>query len=239
MDSRTDLKAKGNSISKTKAINKIIKSDVNEKHIIDRLKHMYARRHDHLKLFLRIIRFVKRHSREVMISFLRKHFKFDNYFLELLQISYYKKDNTIKRFKITRKYGQLFFRKVYVLSTPEKQRIAFKRFTLRCAVIKRKAERVANKTPLHLAKHNYRREVTRFTRKSMRENQIKYIEKIDKYTYNLDHIVPIMYGFNHSIPPELIGNISNLMVIPKMDNIKKRCNINYVFVDRELFKGYL
>lgn len=39
--------------------------------------------------------------------------------------------------------------------------------------------------------------------------------------FHLDHIVSISYGFLTGIPPEKIGNISNLRFIPSVDNLLK------------------
>ena len=39
--------------------------------------------------------------------------------------------------------------------------------------------------------------------------------------YHLDHIVPIIKGFLDKIPPEKIGDITNLRFIPAKDNISK------------------
>lgn len=40
--------------------------------------------------------------------------------------------------------------------------------------------------------------------------------------YQLDHIIPIQYGFENSIPPEIIGHIDNLQFIPWEENNAKR-----------------
>ena len=42
--------------------------------------------------------------------------------------------------------------------------------------------------------------------------------------YNIDHIISVKKGFMEGIPPEKIGDISNLEMIPWLDNIKKWCN---------------
>jgi hypothetical protein len=39
--------------------------------------------------------------------------------------------------------------------------------------------------------------------------------------YHLDHIYPISKGFKNGIPPEVIGDISNLKFIHWLDNLKK------------------
>lgn len=39
--------------------------------------------------------------------------------------------------------------------------------------------------------------------------------------YNLDHIYPVYMGFKNKIPPEIIGDISNLRFIPWEENLTK------------------
>ena len=39
--------------------------------------------------------------------------------------------------------------------------------------------------------------------------------------YDLDHIVPIKYGYDNNIPAELIASVDNLRVIPHKDNYTK------------------
>lgn len=70
---------------------------------------------------------------------------------------------------------------------------------------------------------NYCRLVTRFT------NSYKHIwstwENFDKIgrcgvegAYQLDHIISKYHGFENGIPPEQIGDIQNLQIIPWLDN---------------------
>lgn len=40
--------------------------------------------------------------------------------------------------------------------------------------------------------------------------------------YQLDHIIPVRYGFDNGIPPEQLANVSNLRVIPWLENVVKR-----------------
>lgn len=40
--------------------------------------------------------------------------------------------------------------------------------------------------------------------------------------YQLDHIIPIQYGFENDISPEIIGHINNLQFIPWEENNSKR-----------------
>jgi hypothetical protein len=42
--------------------------------------------------------------------------------------------------------------------------------------------------------------------------------------YHLDHIISIKYGFDNDIDPSIIGNISNLRMIPWLENLKKSSN---------------
>lgn len=39
--------------------------------------------------------------------------------------------------------------------------------------------------------------------------------------YQLDHIIPITEGFKQNIPAEVIGNITNLQMLPWQENLKK------------------
>jgi hypothetical protein len=43
--------------------------------------------------------------------------------------------------------------------------------------------------------------------------------------YDLDHIVPISYGFKNKIPAELIGSIENLRIIPHKENFEKNAKL--------------
>jgi hypothetical protein len=40
--------------------------------------------------------------------------------------------------------------------------------------------------------------------------------------YQLDHIIPIIEGYNNNISPNIIGNITNLRMIPWEENIKRQ-----------------
>src|SRR6056300_690902 len=44
---------------------------------------------------------------------------------------------------------------------------------------------------------------------------------LDENAYNIDHIIPIIYGYENNIPPEEVGNIKNLQFIPAIENHKK------------------
>ncbi len=39
--------------------------------------------------------------------------------------------------------------------------------------------------------------------------------------FHLDHIYPIYHGFKNNVPPEVIGDISNLRFIPYKENMRK------------------
>ena len=39
--------------------------------------------------------------------------------------------------------------------------------------------------------------------------------------YQLDHITPVRFGFDHGIPPEVIADVNNLQLIPWKDNLLK------------------
>jgi hypothetical protein len=50
---------------------------------------------------------------------------------------------------------------------------------------------------------------------------VKDIDKRKYCEYDLDHIVPIIYGYKNNIPIELIASKENLRIIPHADNFKK------------------
>lgn len=50
---------------------------------------------------------------------------------------------------------------------------------------------------------------------------LEHSEKRGKKSYHLDHIYPVSKGFKNKIPPEVIGDISNLRFISWLDNLKK------------------
>lgn len=39
--------------------------------------------------------------------------------------------------------------------------------------------------------------------------------------YQLDHIIPVRFGFDNGIPPEVIADVSNLQMLPWKDNLLK------------------
>lgn len=46
--------------------------------------------------------------------------------------------------------------------------------------------------------------------------------------YQLDHIIPIQYGFDNNIDPEIIGHIENIQFIPWEQNNEKRDSIDEI-----------
>lgn len=64
----------------------------------------------------------------------------------------------------------------------------------------RLVDSITKKQPIHLLEHS---------------------DKRGTKSYHLDHIYPVSKGFKNKIPPEIIGDISNLRFIPWLDNIKK------------------
>lgn len=53
------------------------------------------------------------------------------------------------------------------------------------------------------------------------ENYNKRAPAPQNDAYHLDHIYPIIKGFENKIPPEIIGDISNLRFIPWKENLQK------------------
>lgn len=54
---------------------------------------------------------------------------------------------------------------------------------------------------------------------------IKDIDKRKFKSYDIDHIVPISYGYKNNIPAELIGSLENLRMLPNKENLLKNINI--------------
>ena len=70
----------------------------------------------------------------------------------------------------------------------------------------------------------YRIDVWRYTK----QQPLEILENYDRRgvngeegAYTLDHIISIKKGFMESYPPEEIGHISNLQMLPWMENIQK------------------
>lgn len=108
-----------------------------------------------------------------------------------------------------------------------------------CDKIDKKIKHTTHLTTLNKVKRQYRVDCNRETQRTKKQHQVKDIHLVDKYNYNLDHIVSVIYGFYNNIPPVLIGHVNNLRVIPKIDNIKKGSSVDFNCVDKDLFKGYL
>ena len=73
----------------------------------------------------------------------------------------------------------------------------------------------------------YRNKVDSLTRKQ----SIHLLENVEKRgkagvdgTYHLDHIISVWHGFHNDIPPEEIADISNLRMLPWLENQKKWMN---------------
>lgn len=63
--------------------------------------------------------------------------------------------------------------------------------------------------------------ITKLQNISILEHYEKRARGPDDNAYHLDHIYPVIQGFENGIPPELIGDISNLRFIPWRENISK------------------
>lgn len=239
----SDLVKKGKSIAKS--LNKVykIKLEKNKNDLYNKINKLYKKYKDkHFKILFRYFDIIRRISGKSI----PKAYKYleNNNFLNnidkilikrLLMCEAKYRKNKIKKYVMIKKYGKNYFKRI----THNKRRAGIKILFNRTKVIQRKYARQMKSTPLHTAKHLYRVEVGRHTKNSLKNNYLKGKEMSDKYNYNIDHIVPVMYGFHNNIPPELIGHINNLQVITKIDNLKKRCNIDYNNMDKELFKDYI
>jgi hypothetical protein len=78
----------------------------------------------------------------------------------------------------------------------------------------------------------YRSEVTKLTRLTYKEHKasinphnLPFGRAGTDGAYHLDHIVSVRYGFDNGIPPEQLAAVSNLQVIPWLDNVVKRDKI--------------
>lgn len=71
----------------------------------------------------------------------------------------------------------------------------------------------------------YNSKVRMFTRKNVKQLSDIDFNKRGKMgvsgSYQIDHIIPIKYGFDNNINEELISDVSNLRFIPWEENIKK------------------
>lgn len=65
----------------------------------------------------------------------------------------------------------------------------------------------------------YRAIVDRLTEKIA--HQVPGIEKRKFREWDLDHIIPVKYGFLNDIPPDKIASLVNLRVIPHLQNTRK------------------
>lgn len=238
---RCDLEAKGKAISKSLGEKWEEVSAQRLREQISRVKQLEVKYADRWVELIRKFMFMKRYTRyktrEQVQDFIIKHSLFYNLDRDVLYslIRIYDKEELYRLLK-RKKYGETYF---YKLQKTQERTNQYRKFEGRVSVVQGKIRRAEGKTPLHTAKRKYRNEVTRITRNNIKKHGLENYHLIDKYTYNVDHIVPIMYGFRNDITQELIGNIRNLRVIRKLENIKKRCNIDYEQVDTELFEGYL
>ena len=64
---------------------------------------------------------------------------------------------------------------------------------------------------------------------TLSDSEKRGYRKNDQNAYELDHVISKKYGFKNSIPPYIIGNISNLQFIHWKDNMTKRAQC-YSFI---------
>jgi 5-methylcytosine-specific restriction endonuclease McrA len=88
--------------------------------------------------------------------------------------------------------------------------------------------KLATRNPDRPEYKRYQYEVQKITE----ENYIKYIDKINPFGYTrtlcgvengwqLDHKIPIRYGFDNDIEPNIIAAVENLQMLPWVENVKK------------------
>jgi hypothetical protein len=63
--------------------------------------------------------------------------------------------------------------------------------------------------------------ITKLQSISVLEHYEKRARGPDENAYHLDHVYPVIRGFEDGIPPEIIGDISNLRFIPWKENVSK------------------
>lgn len=80
----------------------------------------------------------------------------------------------------------------------------------------------------------YTQEVRELTEHN--KHNVKDIDKRNFYTYHLDHKISIKYGFENSIPPQLIAHPTNLHITERGQNIAKGTN-NLVDEDNRWILG--
>lgn len=88
-------------------------------------------------------------------------------------------------------------------------------------------------------KEKYYREVIRITRLqniTILEHYDKRAKAPTEHAYHLDHIYPVIGGFENNIAPEIIGDISNLRFIPWKENLKKSDKILFE-IKKELYEN--
>ena len=68
-------------------------------------------------------------------------------------------------------------------------------------------------------KKEYFKECRRLSLKNIKK--IPGIELRKFNEFDVDHIVPISYGYKKKIPVELIGSVENMRIIPHKDNLSK------------------
>ena len=73
-----------------------------------------------------------------------------------------------------------------------------------CEKYKNEVWRVTNQQPLHLL-----------------ENFNKRAKSGTEDGYQIDHIYSVLKGFKNQVPPNIIGNIENLQMLPWLHNVKK------------------
>jgi len=117
------------------------------------------------------------------------------------------------------KYGKTSYQ--IALEAIDKETIEKRRITLIETMLGISYEEYQNKLS---QKEKYYKEVRRISESQplhLLENSDKRGKTGDESAYHLDHIIPVSYGLLNDIPPEVIGDISNLRFIPWEENLAK------------------
>lgn len=104
-----------------------------------------------------------------------------------------------------------------------------------------RAERKAHRARCRSDRYMYRKDVNRFTNRSIKELWPDGVANRGKHCHNnnVDHIVPVIAGYVMNIPPEIMGDKRNLRVVSKLSNLIKLHYVDMDLIDRTLFGDWI